>query len=114
TCNHKEVGCTAVWIEGVIEPNDGGKFMELMLKDKPKKALILLRSEGGNLIASLQIGRYIKNNGFATYVPGNSVCASGCAMIWLAGKSKMVDENAKIGFHAAYTVEKVGKQTYAR
>jgi hypothetical protein len=113
TCNHKEEGCTAVWIEGRIEANDGGKFMEILLKDKPKKALILLHSEGGNVMAALQMGRYIKANNYATYVPSKAVCVSSCAFVWLAGNLKQVGENGKIGFHAAYYTEKVGKQTYA-
>jgi len=114
TCNKNEEGCTAIWVKGTIEPNDGGRFMELLLKDKPKKALVLLDSPGGNLTAALQIGRYIKANGFSTFVPSNSVCVSGCAMVWLAGNPKLVNETGKIRFHAAYTVEKIGKQAYAK
>jgi hypothetical protein len=114
TCNNKEEGCTAVWIQGTIEPNDGGKFMELMLKDSPKKAVIILNSTGGNLEASLQIGRYVKFQNYATYVPSGAVCGSGCAMIWLAGSLKQVGENGKIGFHAAYEIKKVGKQVYVK
>jgi hypothetical protein len=113
TCNNKEEGCTFVSIEGSIEPNDGGRFMELMLKAKPKKVLVGLHSDGGNLVASLQIGRFIRANNYATIVTSNSVCVSGCAMIWLAGSFKQVSETAKIGFHAAYTITKVGKQPYA-
>lgn len=32
----------------------------------------------------------------------NSVCASGCALIWLAGSPRCMSSSAQIGFHAAY------------
>jgi hypothetical protein len=112
-CNNNQEGCTTVTIEGDIEATDGGRFMELMLKSNTKKALIMLHSDGGNLTASLQIGRYIKNNSYSTYVPSNAVCASGRAAIWLAGAFKQADATAKIGFHAAYTLKKVGRQVVA-
>jgi hypothetical protein len=114
TCNKKEEGCTVIHIVGRIEANDGGKFMEIILKDQPKKVLVSLNSEGGNLVASLQIGRFIKTYGYNTMVTTGSVCVSGCAMIWLAGNYKYASEEARIGFHAAYTIEQKGKQTYTR
>jgi hypothetical protein len=113
TCNGEERGCTAVEIIGFIEASDGGKFMELMLKDNPAKAVIILRSPGGSVPAALQIGRFIKAKSYTTYATDTDVCASSCAIIWLAGWEKIVDAGAKIGFHAAYTVQQAGRKLYA-
>jgi len=113
-CNGGETGCTTVEIIGDIEPYDGGRFMELMLKDKHDKAVVILRSPGGNLTASLQIGRYIRANNYTTYATDLEACVSGCAIIWLAGWEKVVDAGAKIGFHAAYTVQRQGRQVRAQ
>jgi hypothetical protein len=113
TCNNKEKGCTLVAIMGPIEANDGGKFLELMWKNNVKKAFIGLNSEGGNVTAALQIGRYIRANDWATFVPSEMLCGSACAMIWLAGTYRQAHETSRIGFHAAHTIAKMGKQTYA-
>ena len=107
TCSNKEPGCTAIVIEGQIYEADGGRFLELMLKNNPQKALVVLDSPGGSIDAALQIGRFIHANGWATFVPNKTYCVSACAMIWLAGGDlKHVSTTARIGFHAAYTLQK--------
>jgi hypothetical protein len=112
-CNNEQAGCTTITIEGTIAPNDGGRFMALLLQHNTKKALIMLVSDGGNLEAALQMGRYIHANGYSTLVPYQSYCISACAIVWAAGKFKQGDSTAKIGFHAAYTVQAAGRRAYA-
>jgi hypothetical protein len=110
TCNNGEKGCTVVMMKGKIIANDGGKFLELMFKERPTKLVLFLDSEGGDVTSALQIGRHLKANNYSTYVGRNSACASACAMIWLAGHNKNIHATAQIAFHAAYLVSTDGKR----
>jgi ATP-dependent protease ClpP protease subunit len=85
-------------IDGQIGPND---FDVFKAKASPVsgRSVVFLNSPGGNLVAALQIGEFIRLKGWATIVP--SECYSSCALIWLAGTERMMPANAKIGFHAA-------------
>jgi hypothetical protein len=64
--------------------------------------VVVLNSQGGNLGNALSIGAYVHDRNIATYVDADSVCASACGLIWLAGAFRMLAPSAKIGFHAAY------------
>jgi hypothetical protein len=89
-----------VSIIGEIDPDDGGKFSSLVAG--LPTAIVGLESPGGNMLASLRIGEIIRKKRFATVVPDQMTCASGCALIWLAGVRRYVANTAKIGFHSAY------------
>jgi hypothetical protein len=106
----KEEGCFALIVGGKIEPKDDEKFAQEIQKKQIKKALVVLNSPGGNLLASLQIGREIKKRGYSTVVPNDMLCTSSCGMIWLAGYNRYYRDRSHIGFHAAYTPTKRGGQ----
>ncbi len=69
-----------------------------------QNALVALHSDGGQLIAGIEIGKIIRLKNYFTLVPAGSRCASACAVAWLGGTRRFLDGNAKIGFHAAYVV----------
>ncbi len=58
-------------------------------------------SNGGNLLAGIRIGTLIRTRGFPTLVRAGSQCASACALAWLGGAVRHMDDGAKIGFHSA-------------
>ena len=68
------------------------------------KAIIAFQSDGGSVIAGIEIGKIIRLRNFATLVPDNSRCASACALAWLGGAVRFMGPEAQIGFHAAYVV----------
>jgi hypothetical protein len=88
----------AISITGVIGPDD---FEQFKLKASPLvgKRMVALNSPGGNVIAALQIGEFVRLRGWLTFVFNE--CDSACALIWLAGTPRMMMSNAKVGFHAA-------------
>jgi len=97
-----------VTIDGVLEANDGEQF-----KSKTSflsKAIISFRSDGGNLVAGIQIGEAIRLKGFFSLVAGNARCASACALAWLGGARRFMSADSRIGFHAAYD-KSSGKET---
>ena len=61
-----------------------------------------LASEGGAFRPVLVIANYIRLTGMSTLVPADRTCASSCAYIWLAGRVRMLDTNALIGFHGIF------------
>lgn len=91
-----------VTITGELNFNDALTF--LRKTESLKKAVVLLRSPGGNAIAGVLIGRAIRKKGFLTVVPPKASCASACALAWLGGARRFMGKNAQIGFHAAYTL----------
>jgi hypothetical protein len=93
-------------ISGDITQSDGDKFESL--SQGVKSAIVALDSSGGSVISGLQIGKIINRNKFITAVPDNTLCASSCALIWLAGVKRFAEDSSLIGFHAAY-VYKNGK-----
>ena len=98
-----------VAIIGEIELGDSERFSSLV--SGLPNAIVGLDSPGGNMLASIQIGEIVREKGFTTVVPDKMTCASGCALIWLAGARRYVWDTARIGFHGAFdptTMEQSG------
>ncbi|MCL6684463.1 surface-adhesin E family protein [Sphingomonas alba] len=102
-----EKGFELIAIVGDIQKGDDAKFRR-MAAQYPN-AVVALSSNGGLLIPALEIGKAIHLMGFATYVPDREVCASSCALIWVAGESKFLAPTGRVGFHATY-LEEGGRQ----
>jgi hypothetical protein len=100
--------CQAIHIDSQIQQEDFKKFEGIVAAEKIKKAVVYLDSMGGNMMASVRMGLKINSLGFGTYVAENTRCASGCAMMWLAGKPRYAAPTAKIGFHQPYLQDRHG------
>jgi uncharacterized protein len=90
-----------VIVIGDFELGDEKKFIQAVLP--LDTAIVVLTSNGGNLYAGVEIGKAIRLKSLSTLVPKGSVCASACAIAWLAGDHRFVDVDGQVGFHAAYT-----------
>lgn len=91
-------GTAIISVTGDFEKGDGERFTNYATDEK---AIVVLRSTGGNLASALIMGEYIRMRGYATFVPADAICASACALTWLAGVVRGGTETSKIGFHAA-------------
>jgi hypothetical protein len=89
-----------VSIKGTIEIGDADKF-ERVIAPLSGATVVFLNSPGGALVDGLDIGISIRGHGYHTAVVGD-LCASICGLMWLAGSSRFVAPESKIGFHAAY------------
>jgi hypothetical protein len=87
-----------IGILGTIEANDVERFQEL--SNTLNNAIVLLKSTGGKVAPAIQIGELVKAKGYTTVV--SDLCASACALIWLAGSKRFMTPGARIGFHQAY------------
>lgn len=90
-----------VYISGQIVPGDYEKFARVS-RDIGRVGGVFLDSPGGVLGEGLRIAEATRQMGVATGVPNNATCTSMCAIIWLAGRTRLVASNAHIGFHAIY------------
>jgi hypothetical protein len=91
-------------LKGSISEGDYTKFSNILLQNDLK--IIRLKSGGGNLVEALQIGKEISKRKISTVVDQGEMCASACALIWMAGETKSADTSSQIGFHSPY---KAGK-----
>jgi len=88
----------AIGVGGRIEVGDERVFHDLA-GTMPNPIVVLL-GPGGSVAAALAIGQEVRARGLRTLVPAGASCASACALIWLAGTTRMLGMDARIGFHA--------------
>jgi hypothetical protein len=89
-----------ITVEGELAPGDERKFIDVALPNS--EAIVVFRSDGGDLVAGIEIGKAIRMKGYATLVPDEARCASACALAWLGGRVRFMSESALVGFHAAF------------
>jgi hypothetical protein len=95
-----------VVVEGEFAAGDDAVFAS---RTAPlSRALIVLESNGGNLVAGVKIGEAIRFKGFSTLVVDR--CASACALAWLGGVQRFMSDKGRVGFHPAYN-GKSGQET---
>ncbi|MCV3764045.1 PAN domain-containing protein [Rhizobium sp. TRM95796] len=96
-------GIAFIAVEGELFEGDEKTFNNLAIT--MEKGVVLLNGPGGRADVGMSIGRTISIKGFATGVVGQTLCASSCGLAWLAGRPRMLSAEARVGFHAIYTVE---------
>src|ERR1700733_10871252 len=89
-----------VLITGTLDLADKDEFLRQIAP--LSSAIVSFSSDGGSLIAGLQIGEIIRLKNFSTLVPEGAQCASACALAWLGGTRRLMGSRAQVGFHAAY------------
>ncbi len=95
-------------IVGDIQSGDLDKFLALAFKSK-RDVLVRLDSKGGDLATALDIGRLISARGYSTSIIKYD-CISACALIWLAGKDRYLQDGERLGFHSAFKKTKSGQR----
>jgi hypothetical protein len=94
-----------VYLEGPIDAGAPKRLAEA-LGGIEGPATVWLNSPGGNLFAGMQLGRLIREQGASTHIidgrtlfPGE--CYSACALAFLGGVHRFVDNGARYGVHRA-------------
>ena len=138
-----EAGCEpscAEWIaaQGKIEARTTARFKKVLDQLGPRKLPVLIHSGGGDMDASLNIGRLLRARGFdivvarTAFVPcapkdagcakakakgllqGRpddtlSICASACAFVLAAGDRRVVGPRAFVGVHQILLLQTFSK-----
>ena len=94
-------------IKGEIDRATENSFRSLALETE--SAIVVLDSPGGLIRSAMEIGRIVRIKGFSTAVL-SSRCVSACALIWLAGSTRLTLPDSRVGFHAAYIESEDGKK----
>jgi hypothetical protein len=89
-----------IGVDGPMLPGDYEQFRRVAVLHP--KAVVRFNSDGGNLLAGIEIGKLIRLRNFGTLVVSNQRCASACALAWLGGTVRFMGATALIGFHAGY------------
>jgi hypothetical protein len=92
----------AIIVFGTLQPGDDKIFFERLKQFR--KGIVVFQGDGGSLVTAIKIGSAIRLRNYATLVANESRCASACAVAWLGGAPRLMEEGAQIGFHAAYAL----------
>lgn len=92
---------TAVWpnalrLEGEIDSRAALTFRRTIAAN-PQAKFVLLDSPGGDVQNGLLIADDVYTHGLSTVIPTGSICASACAYVFFAGKSRLVQ--GQLGVH---------------
>src|SRR5260370_40109721 len=88
-----------VVVQGTLEVADGERFFA---KIAPlATAMVRFQSNGGSLVAGIQIGEMIRLKDFHTLVRGGARCGSACTLAWLGGTPPFMAPGTRIGLPAA-------------
>jgi hypothetical protein len=93
----------AIIVFGTLQPGDDKVFLQHLKQFR--KGIVVFQGDGGSLLTAIKIGTAVRLKNYATLVANESSCASACAVAWLGGAPRLMEDGAKIGFHAAYTLK---------
>lgn len=79
---------------------DANLFGDLIMNN-PSVDTVIVSGDGGSLYASYEIARTIMT--FDLNVVARGDCESGCAVVFLGGKTRTLEKGARLGFHRSST-----------
>jgi hypothetical protein len=77
-----------ITVAGEFVPSDAEQFRSAVAMFS--KAIIAFQSNGGSLVAAIDIGTQIRLRNCSTLVPDNTLCTSACATAWLGGAQRFM------------------------
>ncbi|MEO7221654.1 MAG: ATP-dependent Clp protease proteolytic subunit, partial [Devosia sp.] len=89
-------------VTGTIMPGSASTFAAQVGSFAEYIKTVALDSPGGSVVDALEIGRLIREKGFATSVAAGSLCASSCPLVFAGGKERIAAPDAAIAVHQIY------------
>jgi len=102
-----------IYLEGYIDKDAAKRLNAEIITRNIKDAFVFFNSNGGSLVAGMEIGRLIRKYGFSTFVgsrperpmtqalPGE--CYSACVLAFIGGYYRYQEPGSKIGVHRFYS-----------
>ena len=109
-----------ILVEGQISPDSSFALARLLSRLQPCKnasgreimpVTVSLKSGGGLLNDGYLMGETFRKRGVTTIVEDGEICASSCAVAFLGGAKRLVEDGAAIMYHAPYFN---GKNSYGK
>jgi hypothetical protein len=98
TLNLVEGGARAL-LEGAIEPGDAERIAGQLEALEPQPTGVILNSPGGSVQDALELGRFMRAQGYTTALRGGDVCYSACPYLLASGVSRTIPDDASVGVH---------------
>lgn len=89
-------------VTGTIMPGSAATFAEKVAAYSEYVKTVALNSPGGSVVDALEMGRLIREKGFATSVAAGSLCASSCPLVFAGGKARLATPASAIAVHQIY------------
>ena len=90
-------------LSGDIQPESAAMVFAVI--GSRRGGTLFLDSQGGDLDASIAIGRLARRQHITTYVRHDAACLSGCAIIWAGGFERWDEGGLNLGFHRPWDVK---------
>jgi len=95
-------GGRAALLEGAIEAGDAERIVKQLSELTPPPEELYLNSPGGSVRDALELGRYLRREGFNTALRDGDICYSACPYLLAAGETRTVPDSASVGVHQHY------------
>lgn len=89
-------------VTGTIMPGSAASFAEKVTAYSEYVKTVALDSPGGSVTDALEMGRLIREKGFATSVATGALCASSCPLVFAGGKERLATAGSVIAVHQIY------------
>lgn len=93
---------TSVLLEGSIAEGDGTRMAKELGNLSSAPARVILNSPGGSVRDALELGRYLREEGYNTALRSGDICYSACPYVLAAGVEREVPEGGSVGVHQHY------------
>ncbi|SIN82365.1 hypothetical protein [Vannielia litorea] len=87
---------------GAIAEGDGARFADWLERQPALPETLWFHSPGGSVRDALEIGRLIREQGMKTAMDAGAFCLSACPYMLMAGTTRSVHAEAKVGVHQSY------------
>jgi hypothetical protein len=81
-------------------PNEFVDFLRENVGDRDMRTVVLLNSQGGYVVASMELGRIFRRIGAATVV--SRQCLSACVYAFMGGVKRVAPRGAHLGIHRMF------------
>lgn len=92
----------ALMVTGTIMPGSATIFAEQVEAFAEYIKSVDLSSPGGSVVDALEMGRLIREKGFATSVAAGALCASSCPLVYAGGAERIASPVSAIAVHQIY------------
>ena len=92
----------ALTVTGTIMPGSAAAFAAEVEQYAEYIKTVALDSPGGSVADALEMGRLIREKGFATSVAPGALCASSCPLVFAGGSERVATPTSAIAVHQIY------------